>query len=173
MAADMSSSHVCGLDVSGHASASLLPLKTRNKVRISGVIDAVGEEVEGWAVGDAVLYHGEQSKHPKHICSCCGAHTQQAPCIVPAVALPSTPFKTAGACLLRVARHTSHVTRHTSHVTRHASHVTRHTSHVTHHTSHVTRHTSHVTRHTSHVTRHTSHVTRHASRVTRHTSNVT
>lgn len=35
----MTSSHVCGLDV-------------------SGVIEAVGEDVEGWAAGDAVLYHG-------------------------------------------------------------------------------------------------------------------
>jgi hypothetical protein len=32
-------------------------MKSVSKVK-SGVIDAVGEHVQGWAVGDAVLYHG-------------------------------------------------------------------------------------------------------------------
>lgn len=34
----------------------------------SGVIDAVGEHVQGWAVGDAVLYHGVVFKPASLLC---------------------------------------------------------------------------------------------------------
>lgn len=43
MVSDMPSTFVPGLDV-------------------SGVIDAVGEDVSGWGVGDAVLYHGDMTR---------------------------------------------------------------------------------------------------------------
>ena len=43
MVSDMPSTFVPGLDV-------------------SGVIDAVGDDVSGWAVGDAVLYHGDMTR---------------------------------------------------------------------------------------------------------------
>ena len=40
--------------------ASVFTIYNRKSVsnENSGVIDAVGEDVVGWAVGDAVLYHG-------------------------------------------------------------------------------------------------------------------
>ena len=119
MAADMSSSHVCGLDVSGLASASFLPLKTRNKVRISGVIDAVGEEVEGWAVGDAVLYHGAQPRIRNTFIRAVAltrsrllVSSQRWLCRV-----RHSRLQVPVCCVLHVTRHASRVTRHTSHVT--------------------------------------------------------
>ncbi len=53
----MTSSHVCGLDVSGGLVFTIYNRKSVSKEN-AGVIDAVGEDVVGWAVGDAVLYHG-------------------------------------------------------------------------------------------------------------------
>jgi hypothetical protein len=60
----MTDSHVCGLDVSGAiATDSLRSLSVpcfSFALKLNpGVIDAVGEDVQGWTVGDAVLYHGD------------------------------------------------------------------------------------------------------------------
>jgi len=70
----MTDSHVCGLDV-------------------SGVIDAVGEDVQGWTVGDAVLYHGSLyrpyggfAEYAIHDCRTLVAHPRTSP--VDAAATP-------------------------------------------------------------------------------------
>ena len=136
----------------------------------------MGEHVQGWAVGDAVLYHGTL--------------VYKLFSIVIFTRMTGSLYRPSGGfaeyaiqdcrCLMRFVPRTS---RHTSHVIHYTSHVKRHTSHITHHTSH---HTSHVSSElcwrilvfrpfmlrprlvqvceafdTSHVSRYTSHLTPH------------
>ena len=110
MAADMTSAHVCGLDVSGVASASFLSLKTPNNLRVSGVIDAVGEEVEGWAVGDAVLYHGAPS-HIRNTSMISRLHAAgslyRSSGGFAEYAIQDCRYQSAACCMSRVTRHAS------------------------------------------------------------------